>query len=337
MGDGLDSLKALRKQQELFKQESLIPEDMAIQSDSAKAVTHNKADAHHNETMDAPVSSDQLHDSQPTLQDKPQEPESHSEGERLYNNAPWEALIYPKEKTYFRVCATLSLVFYFLAASSLIYFFILPLLLIPAWITHGLMIGHIKGNGILLSEEQFPAMFNKVVALSKQLELPEPPTVYLLEQGGILNAFATRFSQRNLIVIYADIAELYEDDSSDAGKQAVSFVLAHELAHIARGHVSLWNRILTGPAEYIPFLGTAYSRACEYTCDRFAQHLEPQGCLNGLSLLAVGKKLYGQVNTKLVERQVNQGLGFWPWLSEIVSTHPHLLNRIQQLKYRENN
>lgn len=328
MGDGLDGLKALRKQQELLKQESL-----ALQSNSednnvqqAEQLDTTSAKDEHQPDLDDP------------LQTTPPHLKEHRiKGHRPDQNEPWEALIYPKEKTYFRVCATLSLIFYFLAATSLVYLFILPLLLIPAWITHGLMIGHIKGNGILLSEEQFPAMFNKVVALSKQLALPEPPTVYLLEQGGILNAFATRFSQQNLIVIYADIAELYDGDSSDSGKQAVSFVLAHELAHIARGHVSMWNRILTGPAQYIPFLGTAYSRACEYTCDRFAQHLAPQGGLNGLSLLAVGKKLYGQVNSKLVERQVNQGLGFWPWLSEIFSTHPHLLNRIQQLKYTEQN
>jgi Zn-dependent protease with chaperone function len=332
MGDGLDGLKALRQQQKLIKEELIreefLPEEICKEDIGKEETRGLQAAADQPEAL-LQESPSEGQGPPPLPKSPDQAPPKNTSKERAIH---WDALVNPREKFFFRVCAVLSLIFYLL---GFLYVLILPILLISAWIAHGMMIGHIKGNGIRLSEAQFPAMYNKVAELSQQLGLVEAPTVYLLEQGGILNAFATRFANRDMIVIYADIAELFAEDDAE-GQAAVSFVLAHELSHIARGHVSLWNRILTGPAEYIPFLGTAYSRACEYTCDRFAQNLEPAGALHGLSLLAVGKRLFGKVNTKVVEQDVNQGLGFWPWLSEIFSTHPHLLNRIQQLHLRAN-
>ena len=51
----------------------------------------------------------------------------------------------------------------------------------------------------------------------------------MVQSGGLLNAFATRFSFRNLVVLYSDVMEL----AYEQGESAVDFIIAHELAHIA--------------------------------------------------------------------------------------------------------
>lgn len=43
-------------------------------------------------------------------------------------------------------------------------------------------------------------------------------------------------------------------------------MIAHEVGHLAAGHLK-WNAFLS-PFLFVPLLGTAYSRAREYTSDR---------------------------------------------------------------------
>jgi Zn-dependent protease with chaperone function len=104
------------------------------------------------------------------------------------------------------------------------------------------------------------------------------------------------------------------------------------LAHVKRGHVKwAWVDI---PADMIPFFGNALSRAREYTCDRIAQALVPEGATMGLVALAAGTKIYRRVNLKALYEQQDSEWNFWTWFSEIHSTHPNLLNRIRALGLR---
>ena len=111
---------------------------------------------------------------------------------------------------------------------------------------------------------------------------------------------------------------------------AVSFIIGHELAHLKRGHTSLWKSILILPAKLIPLLNRAYSRACEYTCDNFGYELSSKKGITGLLILAAGKKLYKQVS---MEALLYKGaiFDFSIDFSEIFSTHPHLINRLTAL------
>ena len=142
-----------------------------------------------------------------------------------------------------------------------------------------------------------------------------------MEAGGALNAFASRFGGRDFVVIYSDIFELALDD----GKDALAFVLAHELAHLKQRHPS--RHLWVAPAMGIPFLGVAYSRACERTCDRCATSLCPTGVERGLLALAAGRRLSARVDGDAFTAQI-LGDGFWLRLSEALSTHPHLGKRL---------
>jgi len=113
----------------------------------------------------------------------------------------------------------------------------------------------------------------------------------------------------------------------EKGEAEVAFVLAHELAHIKRRHTKF--RYLHHPASFVPFLGLAYSRACEFTCDHIAKALCPEGAKWGLVALATGSKIYRQVNLPALYRQFDEEHGFWTWFHEILSTHPNLVRRIK--------
>jgi len=190
----------------------------------------------------------------------------------------------------------------------------------------GVMVGHIKGNGVRLTPQQLPGVYSVIEKQSIKLGLRNIPEAYLLQSGGILNAFATRFVGSNYIVLYSELVEAALEEDP----QVLEFIIAHELGHIKRNHIT-W-RVLTLPASLFPFLGAAYSRACEYTCDNIGASLAPKGVRNGLLILAAGRKIYKEVDTRSFMRQNYTGAGFWFWFAEKVSSHPHLSNRLEKQK-----
>jgi hypothetical protein len=83
----------------------------------------------------------------------------------------------------------------------------------------------------------------------------EPPAASLMLAGGSLNALATRFLGSDFIVLFSDLLEACGDNAA-----ARDFIIAHELGHLRAGHLR-WRRLLA-PGMVVPFLGSAYSRAC---------------------------------------------------------------------------
>lgn len=246
-----------------------------------------------------------------------------------------KTLISAKEKFYFILCIIFSLptyllIFagiYFVPKKMLLYIFLIVIIVI---IVQGLLIGNIRGNGIKVTHKQFPEIFDLAYNLSLEMGMNKAPDIYILQSGGWLNAFATRFLNRNFVIIFSDVFELAYNN----GKDAVAFILCHELAHIKLKHTI--SRQLLFPTFFFPFLWTAYSRACEYTCDRYGAHFYPDGAVPGLLVLAAGKTLYKTVDTIGFTKQLDNESTFWVWFSEIFSTHPHLLNRIRALGLNTN-
>jgi len=241
-----------------------------------------------------------------------------------------DLLVHPKEKIYFAICVVFSIaVYYVLArvvlsgaeASGVIVFYTIAII-VGYFVFHGVMLGQIRGNGIRVSERQFPQLMEMANQHARRLGMDETPDVFVLQSGGMLNAFATRFLGRNFVVVYSDVLAL----ATQKGEKAVSFVLGHELGHVRRKHMT--RRALLYPAMIFPFLGGAYSRACEYTCDQVGNALEPEGGVDGLLVLAAGRDLYTQVNSAEYSNQRETETGFFVRFAEILSTHPNLTKRV---------
>lgn len=251
--------------------------------------------------------------------------------------------INPKENFYFALKVVFAIIGY-----GLIFYFVnllmsmekselfIPLMfyvfaiLLYLFFRLGILVGYIKGNAIKVTSEQFPNLYSVLVAQSNKLELSSVPDMYIMQSGGILNAFATGFMGNNYIIIYSEIAdEMYQDNM-----ETVEFVIAHELGHIKRKHVL--KTILLFPSFFMPFLSLAYSRACEFTCDNIGASLAPNGAKAGLLLLASGKNLWTKVNVEKFIEQESTGSGFWFWFAEKVSTHPRLTKRLSKLNHLPN-
>ncbi|ROR30400.1 Zn-dependent protease with chaperone function [Mobilisporobacter senegalensis] len=237
-------------------------------------------------------------------------------------------LIHKDEKKYFILSFIASIIIYGLILFNIEAFIFLVFFTVILAFTNGIMMAQIRLNGVRISPQQMPGVYEEVEKLCRAMEIHKVPDVYVIESGGVLNAFATKFSGKNMIVIYSEIFDLIDTDD----KEALSFVIAHELAHIKRRHVVKQMFIL--PAMLFPSLGKAYSRSCEYTCDRFAANYTNniEAAVNGLTILAVGKKLFKRVNRNeyLLQRNIEKGL--FVMLAEKNSTHPSLPKRIEEIQ-----
>lgn len=190
---------------------------------------------------------------------------------------------------------------------------------------HGLALGRVRGNAVRVSERQFPQLHRLATTHARRLGLKGVPAVYVMESGGLLNAFATRFLGRDFVIVHSDVLEL----ALGQGEAAVGFILGHELAHVWRGHLKY--RWLTMPGRFMPYLGAAYSRACEYTCDRLGAYCQPEGGISGLLALAAGKQLHAHVDVREYAAQAQTDQSFWIRRAELVSSHPLLPKRVAAL------
>ena len=190
------------------------------------------------------------------------------------------------------------------------------------------LVAHLKGSGIEITNRQFPEIHEVYTRMIMELSIKTPPKLFLVQHGGLLNAFAVRFSGKNYVAIYSDVFSLIESDLD-----AVRFVLAHELGHVKRNHMS--KRFWTFPSSLIPFLTAAYSRACEYTCDNVGHALAPNGSLNGLLVLAAGKDLYKRIDIEDYIETQKRNTTFSVQFVNLFMSHPYLPKRLKNLKQLE--
>ena len=190
-----------------------------------------------------------------------------------------------------------------------------------------MLVVHLRGSSVKLGPKQLPGLYKRIVNLSDRVGMKKVPDAYLVQSGGVLNAFATRFGWRNFIVLYSDMVRACGDNMD-----ALDFIIGHELGHLHRGHLR-W-RWLKAPALAIPFLGGAYYRACEYTCDRYGSKAcnDPKHRLSGLCLLAGGPRYGAMINQQEFVAQTADmntpvmKLGSW------FGTHPPLVCRAAALE-----
>jgi len=192
---------------------------------------------------------------------------------------------------------------------------------------HVAFVAHVRGSGVRLSPEQFPELHLRVQELATRAGLRRAPEAYVVQAGGALNALATRFLGADVIVLFSDLLEACGRDEG-----ARDMVIGHELGHLASGHLR-W-RWAIAPGLLVPFLGSAWSRACEHTCDRWGAELcgDRGAAMRGLAVLAAGGAHGPRVNLQALSRQRQALDTGWMTLGRWLMNHPPLCDRVAALE-----
>ena len=253
-----------------------------------------------------------------------------------------KAYITTKEKVYLTICFILSGLIWLvaLALPGIAYYKFFPveiysipliviiLLLLGHWIAREFFKAHIFGNSIRVNEMQFSEVYKIAVEMAKKMGVVRVPDIFIVNMEGRINALALRFIGHAYVILYASLVDLML--KRNAIKE-MRFMVAHELAHHAAGHVSIFRAIFLYPVTYVPFLYKAYLRACQLTADRVALVVtgDLQSSQRALISLACGSEaLSSKTNIVTFMNQEVEFLLFFGFLREIFSTHPRITKRV---------
>lgn len=188
------------------------------------------------------------------------------------------------------------------------------------------LLAHVRGNGVELSAEQFPDLHQQFIACCETLGLERRPEAYVLQGGGVLNAFAAQFLGRRFVVLLSGVV-----DAMQAHPDGVRFYIGHELGHLKRGHALL--DLLRMPVLWLPLAGGAYARAKEMTCDLHGLACSSSGesAARALAALSAGPQRWQQMDMAAFARQARHGRGFWMSFHELTSGYPWLTKRVARM------
>ncbi len=233
-------------------------------------------------------------------------------------------LVYPRERTLGKITLVLGLLVWLglivgtfggaligLALGFVVYLFV-----------QSTLIAHIKGNGVELSEAQFPDLYTQFTTCCDLLQIKTRPQAYILNGNGGLNAFATKFLGTQYVVLMSSVV-----DAMDPHVDGVRFYIGHELGHLRMKHLS--GHLLRWPVLWLPLLGAAYSRARESTCDRhgLACSDSKEGAAQALAALSAGAERWKQLNVSSYVGQTHHSSGFWMSFHELTAGYPWLTKR----------
>lgn len=234
-------------------------------------------------------------------------------------------LVYPRERTLGTITLVLGLLVWLglivgtfgVALLGLAFGFVVYLF------AQSTLIAHIKGNGVELSEAQFPDLHAQFADCCDRLQMKTRPQAFILCGSGGLNAFATKFLGSQYVVLMSDVVDAMSEHTD-----GVRFYIGHELGHLRMKHLSI-GHLMRWPVLWLPLLGAAYSRARESTCDRhgLACSGSPEGAARALAALSAGAERWKHLDVVTYLKQAKHSSGFWMSFHELTAGYPWLTKR----------
>ena len=129
--------------------------------------------------------------------------------------------------------------------------FVALLLLVPGLVVHRQITrAGTRGSAVRLSRGQFPDIYALKEDFARRLGLSREPEIYLMSGNGTLNAFAASTFGYDFVVIHSELfSNTYEKN-----KEALAFIVGHELGHLRLGHTRLWYQLSTAYVDRVPLL-----------------------------------------------------------------------------------
>jgi Zn-dependent protease with chaperone function len=151
-----------------------------------------------------------------------------------------------------------------------------------------------------------------------------------------LNAYTFGLDSPKVVVLYSALLQVMDQDE-------LTFILGHELGHVALGHT--WLNSLVGGIAGIPSSSSAgilmtmaflwWNRACEYSADRGGLLAcgKPDKAISALVKLAAGPQADTQIELREAYRRIDaEDDSLLGSLNEALGTHPMLIRRIQKMR-----
>jgi Zn-dependent protease with chaperone function/competence protein ComGC len=232
----------------------------------------------------------------------------------------------PKERTYFTVALIFALLVWVLLAVSIVGIFWAAFFAFFIWLGHGLLAAHLRAEAVRVDENQLPQLHATFLGICQKLGVTKTPNLYVLQAGGALNAFATKFAGRDFVVVYSDFLDAFGPDSPE-----MRFILGHELGHLKSNHI--WKHVLLAPGIFVPLIGPAYLRACEASCDRYGAFVsgDLEGAMRAMLTLSGGKEHGRNLDPAAFASQHWDERGFFISWHELTSPYPTLSQRVLNL------
>ncbi|RZJ09159.1 MAG: peptidase M48 [Rubrivivax sp.] len=236
--------------------------------------------------------------------------------------------VYPRERTLGTVLLVLgTLVWVGLIAGTLgVILLVLLLGFVLYLFAQSALVAWVRGNGVELSAEQFPDLHQQFTACCETLGMDRKPDVFILQGGGVLNAFAAQFLGRRFVVLLSGVV-----DAMQAHPDGVRFYVGHELGHLKRGHALL--DLLRMPVLWLPLVGGAYARAKETTCDLhgLACSSSAEAAARALAALSAGPQRWREMDLQAYAAQARHAKAFWMSFHELTSGYPWLTKRVARV------
>ncbi|MBA3849282.1 MAG: hypothetical protein C0502_04720 [Opitutus sp.] len=229
----------------------------------------------------------------------------------------------PKERSYFLWVLIISVLVWIGLALSLVGIFYAAAIGFFIWLGNGLLVAYLRSEAVKVSDRQMPELAATFRDVCAQLGVKQPPALYVLQSGGLLNAFATRHTGRNFVVVYSDLLEALGPSSRE-----MRFLLGHEIGHLKSGHIL--KQALLAPGLFFPLVGPACRRSWETSCDRYGTLAsgDVHAAARGLLLLAGGRQHGPNLDATAYTAQYKEDRGFFISLHELTSTYPTLSRRV---------
>lgn len=151
-----------------------------------------------------------------------------------------------------------------------------------------------------------------------------------------LNAYTFGVLDPKVIVLYAPLFKVMDRDE-------ISFIVGHEMGHIALGHT--WLNSLVGGMAGIPssvgsgfllsMVFLSWNRICEFSADRAGLLAcgNPEKAISALVKLEAGPDARTPADLQAAYRQIDaEDDTFSGVLSEALGTHPMLIRRVEELR-----
>ncbi|WP_449403082.1 hypothetical protein [Exiguobacterium artemiae] len=164
------------------------------------------------------------------------------------------------------------------------------------WVRQWVHVTTIRTDGILLSEKQQPVIYEQLRQDAERLGFWKAPEIIMAQHKAIKRPRTIGLFQKYLLVLPVD----YPLDLT------TRLEILRELVHLKQNHEE--KRMLLMIGSWIPFLRSAYLRACEETADRLALvQLEEQERIPELVRSIVGRDSWQSLDLEAyIEQKTNR-------------------------------